>query len=308
MDFDKKDSYSIEDIKSLITNEVEENVHLDYKAAGALAKEDKKRMEITKDVSAFANSDGGIIIYGVLEKDHRPDKITPVDGRTYTKEWLENVIQLIQPRIEGITIYPIRIDNLENSVYIVKIPRSDNAPHMAKDKKYYKRFNFKSEPMEDYEIKDLYNRVYTPNLKIEDCTFVCVSESQTMCEYELIAKITNEGKCACDTYKLNFYINKLNFHEIKQGFKDSHFSYTAIDKNRLKLSINSRETIYPNEMLDVGHIRILVKKENDRVFWNRLIIDMILFYLGGQDEMAYIPSTNEFIKGRDEINRLLERE
>ena len=123
MDFDKKDSYSIEDIKSLITNEVEENVHLDYKAAGALAKEDKKRMEITKDVSAFANSDGGIIIYGVSEKDHRPDKITPVDGRTYTKEWLENVIQLIQPRIEGITIYPIRIDNLENSVYVVKIPR-----------------------------------------------------------------------------------------------------------------------------------------------------------------------------------------
>ena len=36
MEFLKKDSYSIEDIDSLITNEVEENIHLDYKAAGAL--------------------------------------------------------------------------------------------------------------------------------------------------------------------------------------------------------------------------------------------------------------------------------
>ena len=147
MDFFKKDNYSIIDIESLIDNEVEEDIHLDYKAAGALDKEDKKRTEITKDISAFANSDGGIIIYGVSEEDHRPKEISPIDGRIYTKEWLENVIQQIQPRIEDIKIHPIRIDDIGRSIYVVKIPRSSNAPHMARDKRYYKRFNFKSEPM-----------------------------------------------------------------------------------------------------------------------------------------------------------------
>ena len=64
MDFYSKDEYRIEDIEQLIENEVEENIHLDYKSEGALEKSEKKRNEIIKDVSAFANSDGGIIIYG----------------------------------------------------------------------------------------------------------------------------------------------------------------------------------------------------------------------------------------------------
>ncbi|MBR4643694.1 MAG: hypothetical protein IKO73_00840 [Bacteroidaceae bacterium] len=42
MDFYIKNAYTIEDINNLITNEVEENIHLDYKAAGALDKKDEK--------------------------------------------------------------------------------------------------------------------------------------------------------------------------------------------------------------------------------------------------------------------------
>lgn len=69
MDFYSLDNYTYLDLEYLITSEVEENIHLDYKASGALSKEPKKRQEITKDVSAFANSDGGIIIYGISEKN-----------------------------------------------------------------------------------------------------------------------------------------------------------------------------------------------------------------------------------------------
>lgn len=69
MDLLEIQEYSIEIIESLIANEVEENIHLDYKASGALGKKDEKKSEIVKDVSAFANSDGGIIIYGLTEED-----------------------------------------------------------------------------------------------------------------------------------------------------------------------------------------------------------------------------------------------
>ena len=306
MDFHQKDNYSIEDIENLINNEVEENVHLDYKASGALDKEDKKRTEITKDVSAFANSDGGIIVYGVSEEDHRPKGISPIDGRIYTKEWLENVIQLIQPRIDDLKIFPVRINELEQSIYVVKIPRSGDAPHMARDKRYYKRFNFKSEPMEDYEVKDLYNRVFTPKIKIDGCTFVRTNETESRYEYQLTAKIVNEGKQPCDSYKLNFYINNFRYCDINQEPENPPFSYTAINKNRLKLGISSQETIYPDEELDIGHISVSVKKGNDFLFCDGLVIDMILFYSGGMDEVAYIPSTREFIERRDNINKLLD--
>jgi phosphate/sulfate permease len=54
MYFFDKENYNIDDIISLIDNEAEESVHLDFKAAGSLSKDDRKKLEIAKDVSAFA--------------------------------------------------------------------------------------------------------------------------------------------------------------------------------------------------------------------------------------------------------------
>lgn len=198
MDFYSLKEYTISDVEQLIQDEVEENIHLDYKRDGALSKDDKKRAEITKDVSAFANSDGGIIVYGLAESDHKPQSITYIDGMVYTKEWLENIINSIQPRIDGVKIYPVRKDNdLKQSLYIVKIPRSSQAPHMAKDKRYYKRFNFLSEPMEDYEVKDVMYRHHSPKLTLINGSLQPDDERTPYSEtvrYSFKAWIKNEGK------------------------------------------------------------------------------------------------------------------
>ena len=206
MDFYSLKEYTISDVEQLIQYEVEENIHLDYKRDGALSKEDnKKRVEITKDVSAFANSDGGIIVYGLAESDHKPQSITYIDGMVYTKEWLENIINSIQPRIDGVKIYPVRKDNdLKQSLYIVKIPRSSQAPHMAKDNKYYKRFNFLSEPMQDYEVKDVMYRHHSPQLTLINGSLQSDDEhapcSDTV-RYSFKAWIKNKGKKLCKEYK-----------------------------------------------------------------------------------------------------------
>ena len=62
MDFYNQDNYLLSDIEDLIKNEVEESLHLDYKEARALGKEETKKADITKDVSSFANADGGVIV------------------------------------------------------------------------------------------------------------------------------------------------------------------------------------------------------------------------------------------------------
>lgn len=160
-----------EDIKRYIENKIEESLNLDYKAANALRKEDKKANEISKDVSAFANSDGGLIIYGVNEDKvyrHLPGSIDAIDRKQFSKEWLEQIIQnRISPRINGIMIHSISINGNENDVvYAVEIPKSDTA-HQAFDKKYYKRYNFNSEPMHDYEIRDTLNRSKNPKIILE---------------------------------------------------------------------------------------------------------------------------------------------
>jgi hypothetical protein len=172
---------NISDIHNLILNQVEENLHLDYKAADALQKTDGKKKEISKDISAFANSDGGIIIYGVKEfadplKKYLPEKINPLNRSNISKEWLEQVINSnISPRIDGVKITPISVENENDKViYVVEIPKSNTA-HQAGDQRYYKRFNFESVAMYDYEIRDIMNRNKFPKIElsfeIEQYTF-----------------------------------------------------------------------------------------------------------------------------------------
>jgi len=50
--------------------------------------------------------------------------------------------------------------------YVVEIPKGTTA-HQATDWRYYKRFNFISVPMEDYEIRDVMNRAVVPDARIE---------------------------------------------------------------------------------------------------------------------------------------------
>jgi hypothetical protein len=169
------------DLQSLIVGQVEESISLDYKHGAALARDDKKRDEITKDVSAFANSAGGLIVYGIAEgptatTKHLPLALAPVDRTQFSKEWLEQVIQRIQPRIEGIEIIPIPLASAPDHVaYAVNIPQSDTA-HQAADKRYYKRHNFMAVPMEDYELRDVMNRLTHPIIELE-AEIVCEMRS-----------------------------------------------------------------------------------------------------------------------------------
>lgn len=160
------------DLQGYISNLVQESSTLDYKAADSLAQTDGKRKEITKDVSSFANSAGGLIIYGIKEyqelgKKHLPEKIDPVNIAQYSKEWLEHVINNIQPRIKGLTIHPVPISSNSNyAVYVVEIPQGHTA-HQALDLRYYRRFNYESVPMEDHEIRDVMGRQQSPHIGLE---------------------------------------------------------------------------------------------------------------------------------------------
>lgn len=164
-------TWTKERLERMIADGAEENLTLEYKRAAALARTDgSKIIEITKAVSAFANSAGGVLIYGVAEptdkaKRHLPERLDPVRRADVPKEWLEQIIQTIQPRIEGVVIHPVTTDEQVGlAAYVVEVPQSHTA-HQARDHVYYKRHNFNVLPMEDYEVRDVMNRRNRPKVK-----------------------------------------------------------------------------------------------------------------------------------------------
>ena len=147
------------DLQKLIADQLQESLQLDYKQSEALAKTSSCQTEIAKDVSAFANSAGGRIIYGIVEANNLPLSIDGgADPAVISREWIENtIISKIQPRIPGIVIKPIPLAAGGNA-YVIDIPQATTfAPHQA-GYRYYRRYNFQSVPMEDYEVKDAMRR------------------------------------------------------------------------------------------------------------------------------------------------------
>ena len=159
------------DILALVENKAEESIDLEFKSAGALARTDGHKREISKDVSAFANSAGGTIVYGVAEsatKPHYAESLTPIDPKEISKEWLEQVINsTIRPRIDSLRINPVELREQSPGkyCYVVCIPESYTA-HQASDKKYYRRYNYESVPMEDYEVRQTMSRSSRPAYKL----------------------------------------------------------------------------------------------------------------------------------------------
>ncbi|MDB6134692.1 MAG: Divergent domain protein [Verrucomicrobiales bacterium] len=133
---------------------------------------DKYRAELTKDVSAFANSGGGLLIYGIEEdtKTHLPERWRPVAEEINHEDISRIINASIRPKIEGCQIAVIKLTKKESPAggccIAIEIPQSSTA-HQAKDKSYYRRYLTESKIMEDHEIRDVMNRMKHPDVGCE---------------------------------------------------------------------------------------------------------------------------------------------
>lgn len=278
-----------QDLNDLIQLNAEESINLEFKSAGSLDFADQKKAEIAKDICAFANSAGGTIIYGINEINHKADSFSPIDGSLFTKEWLEQVIQSrVQRRINDLRIIPIRIgQNIKESAYVVKIPESPLAPHMTSDKRYYKRFNFESVQMEEYEIRNLYNRKEKTKLMINNIVIAGKPyDEDGVIFYELSFQVENIGHAVEKDYKL---IIQLNFTEYTVKWDplrhEKNFNHSLIDSNTRILSFSSTCPIFQNEILTIGHVTFGLPAEEMAQIIEREKFILKLLYTNGMDEM-----------------------
>lgn len=264
----EKENWTQSDIEDLIRNNAEESIYLEFKAAGSFGKDDVKRKDICKDVSAFANSDGGIIIYGIIEKDHKAESLSFIDGNVYTKEWLETIINSgIQRRIDGIRIHPVRFDNdITKSVYVVKIPVSPLAPHMTKENRYYRRYNFMSVPMEEYEVRHTYERKQNVKLDFGDIYTRIVNEDSWFDDKNLQVAITfhvkNIGNAVADLYKVQCLITGAEGYTFERD-RDARYNFTSL-REGMAFSNSVAIPIYPEEEIMV--LNFIINIPMDKIF------------------------------------------
>lgn len=157
----------------MIAQQQEETLHLDFKTVGKedLSVRDDRR-NLARSVSGFANSDGGLIIWGVVARK----RADGADCATAAQP-LQNA-KLFVSRLNDLTgdaVSPL-VDGVEHRILTSRtggfaatlVPASDRGPHMALlgEHQYYKRSGSSFYPMEHFDIADMFGRRASPSLKL----------------------------------------------------------------------------------------------------------------------------------------------
>ena len=310
----KLQEFSEQTIREIISSSLEESINIEFKSGPSLSQAPATKKEIAKDISAFANSDGGLIFYGINEEDHVATSLSFIDGRVYTKEWLENVIIAnIQPRIEGLDIFPIRFEgDLEKTIYVVKIPQSLSLPHISSDKKYYRRFNFQSVPMEEYEIRSLYFRQRESDISVYAVAVKCMDREERENKnhvFYIEIQIANDGKFISNNYKVACNISNC-FDIIINYDKSNNYSITNRVEEGIKISNNEAIPLFPDEVLTVLGFKLSIP----RTIFDNIISEMNFTILTFNttkfesekfDISEMLFKTKEDVHNEDDINNLI---
>lgn len=195
-------SLDINELERWVSTHRQEDLHLDFKllTTGAeLSRDDKKNL--AKAISGFANSDGGLIVWGV---DCRKDAnnvdaasgLKPVPDADAVLSRLQSLTgEATSPIVEGVQHRIIRTSD-GAGIIATLIPASDLGPHMARagEQRYYKRSGDSFYQMEHFDIADMFGRRLRPRLSLQLKPTVIMTERNRRFTAEVIAVIENTGR------------------------------------------------------------------------------------------------------------------
>ena len=179
-------SWEVSDIEKLVGTE--EGIYLEFKRPSEFVKNGKfssdwAAKELTETVSAFLNSDGGIMLVGVQTDKHKTDRkiefLKPLEEWSSNQTWEYFGIHLtvsqirdliygnISPKPSGVEVkdFGIQVGEAKTAVFVVTVAPSQLGAHQSvKTQRYYRRTGDGDEPMLDFEIRAVNNRRSGPLL------------------------------------------------------------------------------------------------------------------------------------------------
>lgn len=152
----RKLTWSADDIYELKGQE--ESIRLEIKSGALLDKPQSAWVsDLSKEISAFANTEGGILVLGVQEEKKSKIRVAgDPDGieLAITTDQLQRLLEgNLSPYLPGIRVHRVTIPALTNRiVYIIDVPQGTTA-YQANDYKYYGRSELEVKALPDHEVR-----------------------------------------------------------------------------------------------------------------------------------------------------------
>lgn len=187
------------------------------------------------------------------------------------------------------------------SIYVVQIPESYDAPHMCKDQRFYKRYNFESVAMEEYEVRNQYGRKSKSQLSIANYVIKYVRSDHDQLTFNITLAIMNTGDIEESNYKINTYFKNFLPSDLKlsydKGKTGQHYSFIQLETDRVKIYNSGISTIYPNETIVVSQFDIVFSYRYLQESFDKMQISFKVFYTGGEDnfEIDFKTVENQYL-------------
>jgi len=162
-------------IEQLVTNQTREGPHLDFKRDLPAAWNDGAKHEFLADTTAFANSGGGDLVFGVEEDGQAqalavaPQVIANVDQEI--RRLQDFLLNLAEPRLPGVKVHAVQVSvaGTDGYVVVVRIPQSWAGPHRVKtNQHFFIRDGLRKRQLDIPEIRSLFLRTENQTQKVND--------------------------------------------------------------------------------------------------------------------------------------------
>ncbi len=167
------DQLTVFDMTEFVRLRKEEHLQLDFKTVNDSSIDKDGRKNLAKYISGFANSAGGIIVWGIDARrdSHGIDCAIDAPQINQLGQFVARLNELsgqsTSPVVDGVRHKAIETSS-DQGYAVTLIPESGSGPHMAKlgEDRYYKRNGQQFLKMEHFDLEDMFGRRQKPDLKI----------------------------------------------------------------------------------------------------------------------------------------------
>lgn len=259
-------------IKDAIKRNQEEGIYLEFKE-----KKDRSKPELDKEdkrnfadgLSMFANSDGGVQVWGVETKRSPNDiavKSKPINRvKIFVNNLREYLKDAVVPSVDGVIIEEI-IENQETKSGFVKIliPQSDKTPHRSQfSREYLKRSQTGKVKLEHFDLEDMFGRRQRAYLTLEFLNQKMVDEEIGKKNITFDLYLNNNGRAIGRDAMVVLFCPTEDIMSVKLSL--TNIQIHSIDDIHKKptYQLNLRNSLfYPTVNTRLGQLAITLNREN----------------------------------------------
>lgn len=258
---DQYNALSLSDLDGFITAQQEEHLQLDFKVINRpdLSHRDDRKT-LAKAISGFANSSGGLIVWGIVATKNADGIDCATDRQEidplplFLSKLNEHTGTATSPLVDGILHRGIASTG-NKGFAVTLVPESDSGPHMAKmgEDRYYKRSGDSFYKMEHFDLADMFGRRPKPKLSLN---IECSGGGYNIRESELILDImlVNEGRGSAAAPFVEV--------QVPQGtrLRDTSWAFRTLSGTRRKQQFTSESTVvvHPDTKMFVARYELKV--------------------------------------------------